>query len=121
MSNKPVAVIPYKSNPVHRGGIKSSMEHESKLTNFATDLSKSRTGFYEEDKQMQLGGSVIRNGPIGAHSFLSTPMIDNSPDEKQGTGIGFEFRSRDRSKEIPREEFSMYSPSRIKTFDEIKQ
>ena len=48
-------------------------------------------------------------------------MIDSTPAEKGGVGLQYTFRDRDKSKEIQHKAFSMYSPSRIKTFDQIKQ
>ena len=48
-------------------------------------------------------------------------MIDAAPAESKGTGPGFTFRERERSKEIQLQAFSMFSPSKVSTFGEIKR
>lgn len=71
------------------------------LTTFAQDPRQTRTGFNAMNSTTQrLGDSIIHNSPIGKHSFLATPMIDNAPAETGGVGLHFEFRQRDKSKEI---------------------
>lgn len=47
-------------------------------------------------------------------------MIDNAPGETGGVGLPFEFRQRDKSKDIQKKAFSHFSPSKIQTFDQIK-
>jgi len=90
------------------------------MTTFALDPRQTRTGFNAMSANMQrLGDSIIHNGSVGKHSFLATPMIDNTPAETGGVGLHFEFRQRDKSKEIQKKAFSHFSPSRIQTFDQI--
>ena len=48
----------------------------------------------------RLGDSIIHNSAVGKLSFMATPMIDSAPADSGGVGVGFEFRQRDRSKEI---------------------
>jgi hypothetical protein len=51
---------------------------------------------------------------------LSEAFIDNTPAENSGVGPKLTFRDRDRSKEIQPQAFSMFSPSKVATFDQIK-
>ena len=51
---------------------------------------------------------------------MSTAMIDSSPNERAGVGVYNGFRERDKSKEIQPHSFTLYSPSKIKTFDNVQ-
>ena len=144
MSQKPITIESYKSNPLHRGVTNKSAlarplndsnnnfnantlalggggpaaEMGGTLTAFAVDPRQTRTGFNAMSANRQrLGDSIIHNSSVGKHSFMATPMIDNAPAESGGAGQRFEFRRREKSKEIQKQVFTHYSPSHIQTFD----
>ena len=47
-------------------------------------------------------------------------MIDDTPAEQAGVGLPYTFRDRNKSKEIQHLAFTIYQPSHVTTFDQIK-
>ena len=112
MSQKPMTLDCYKSDPLPRGAsnqpITARMHQPiiqgpgpadpqaamgGTLANFALNPRMTRTGFNAMNEgQQRLGDSIIHNSSVGKHSFLATPMIDTAPAETAGVGAGFEFR-----------------------------
>lgn len=85
MSQCPQQLDPYKSNPEARHG---PSINESKMTAFATDRGRQA----ETSVNFNLGDSTMHIVPTSRETFISRPLIDNSPNELGGVGVYNGFR-----------------------------
>ena len=69
MSNKPIQITPYKSNPFYKGVGKPFPDEMKKITAFALDPTTTRTGM-DFNLKPQFGSTVVKNGTVGKNVSL---------------------------------------------------